>query len=76
MGQYILISVYERAIETKCFDDLRLAFSTMVKELDETGDRNDHTCGEDYEIGSTYAWSNMNDNSDSLIEKLPVAKKQ
>ena len=74
MEKWILISVSERDIETAYFDDFNSAYQKMTEELDETGDRMDHTEGEDYELEETGAWSNMNRhcNCDWKIEKLPL----
>ena len=76
MEKYILISVHTRNIETKYFNDFQSAYEKMVEELDETGNRNDYADGEDYEIGTSWAWSNMNDSCDWLVEKLPLTMEE
>jgi len=74
MEKYILISVSEREIETKYFDDFKAAYDKMVEELDETGTREHFTDGEGYGLEKSGAWSNMNShcNCDWKIEKLPI----
>jgi len=72
MEKFMLISVSEREIETSYHETHEDAYAQMVKELDETGDREDHTEGDDYELDESSAWSNMNHhcNCDWLIVEL------
>jgi len=59
--------------ETLYFDDYYSAFFKMIEQIDETGNKNDHVVGDDYEIEKHTAWSNMNHHCPCAwrIEKIP-----
>lgn len=71
-GRYMLISVYERDIDTEKFATLEAAHVQMEKELDESlrGKREDYKQHEDYSLDVAVAWSNIGGNRDWLIIEL------
>jgi len=72
MEKFMLISVAEREITLTYHETHEEAYTLMEQELDETGEREDYTEGEDYELEAYGAWSNMNHhcNCDWMIVDL------
>jgi len=62
--------------ETLYFDGYQSAYNKMLEQLDETGNRDDYSEGDDYEIEVYTAWSNMNSHCPCSwrIEKIPRSK--